>query len=144
MVVFRYLTRNHLKQILNIQIRKFHNDLINNTEFPIILRISDEVKEFIINESGDRMEYGARLLRKKFEEYLISEIGRRFSSGELQAGDEVSVELVKPANEKSDKKPYVDFYYSKKAREKWNDSKIELRDKILNIVKKYSEEKNKK
>lgn len=141
MVVFRYLTREHLRQILDIEIRKFHEDLMNNVGFPIILRIPDEVKEFIIDESGDRIEYGARLLRNKFEKYIISEIGQRISTGEIQVGDEISVELVTPAGKRE--KPYVDFYYLTKARKEWEDNKTELRSKILNIAKKYLEEKEK-
>lgn len=146
MVVFRYLTSEHIKQILDIEIRKFQENLLDNIGFPIILRIADDAKEFIIKESGDRIEYGARLLRNKFEKYIVSEIGRRISVDEIQVGDEIWAELVKPANGKE--KQYVDFSYSKKAREEWQSNQTELQAKILGVLKKYMEfmenEENKK
>lgn len=146
MVVFRYLTKEHIKQILDIEIRKFQENLLHNIGFPTILHVSDEVKDFIVSESGDRIEYGARLLRNKFEKYVVSEIGQRISTDEIQVGDEIFVELIAQSSEKE--KPYVEFFYSKKAREEWQSNQTGIEAKLLATLKKYMEfmekEENKK
>lgn len=98
-IVFRPLTRENLREILEIQIRDLYNLLVKN-EFPLILKIAPDVKEFLINKATDRAEYGARLLKNKVKKYLVEPLSRLKNRQEIKAGDIVHVYLLRERREK--------------------------------------------
>ncbi len=93
MIVFRPLVRENLRTILNLQINEFYNIVMKNN-FPVALKIAPNVKEFLIDEATDRVDYGARLLKNKVRKYLIEPLGRLKNRGEIKAGDLVYVYIL--------------------------------------------------
>ncbi len=90
--IFRPLFKDSLKEILDLELNKFYNELMS-VSFPITLKLSDEVVSFIIDESSDKPEFGASTLLAKFDKYIRREISRLKNRGEIKEGDNISVEL---------------------------------------------------
>ena len=89
-IVFRPLSRDNLKEILEIHFQNLR-DLIFNKKLEVILLIEEAVKEFIVNEAADRLEYGARLLKNKVQKYLKEPLSRLVNREELKSGDVIRV-----------------------------------------------------
>jgi ATP-dependent Clp protease ATP-binding subunit ClpA len=58
---------------------------------PFALRLSDEVKAFLLKEGYDR-RYGARPLKRAIERYLIIPLSNLIATGQISAGDVLLVE----------------------------------------------------
>lgn len=89
--VFRPLSRETMRSILDVEIGNFQNLL--NSNFPVLLAIDDDVKEFIIDEATDNPENGARLLKQKLHKYLYKQICRFKNKKELEKGDILRLSL---------------------------------------------------
>ncbi|MBI4119611.1 MAG: hypothetical protein HY456_02065, partial [Parcubacteria group bacterium] len=81
----------------------------NDKHFSIKLVIRNEVKDFIIREATDRMEYGARLLKNKINKQLRRWLSRLANTGEISSGDVVHAVL-----DEKDGKPEINFYKDNK------------------------------
>jgi|GEM_PF-1727410 len=90
--IFRPLFKDSLSEIFDLEIKKFYSELLN-ASFPISLKISDKVKDFIVNESSDRPEFGASTLLAKFDKYIRREVSRLKNRKEIQKADILSVDL---------------------------------------------------
>lgn len=98
-IVFRPLEKKHLSKILDLEIEKLRSRLLK-IDFPVILNIGEEVKEFLLEKSLKRAEEGARLLRKRVEKYLEENLCRMKNSGELVKADIVHVVIMEENGEK--------------------------------------------
>lgn len=92
--IFRPLFKDSLREIFDLELHKFCDELLE-ASFPITLKISDEVKNFIVNESSDHIEFGASTLLAKFDKYIRREVARLKNLGEIVKADIVSVDLEK-------------------------------------------------
>lgn len=72
--------------------------------FPIVLVIDKEVKEFIVREGSDHPELGIRLLKKKFNKHIRTNLGLLISRGLVKPNDAFRVSLVKKENDE-----YIQF-----------------------------------
>ena len=90
--IFRPLFKDALSEIFNLELNKFHAELAG-ASFPILLKISDDVKNFIVSESLDHPEFGAARLVAKFDKYIRREVARLKNLEELAVGDVVQVSL---------------------------------------------------
>jgi ATP-dependent Clp protease ATP-binding subunit ClpA len=72
---------------------------ILSLQFPIMLVIDKEVKEFIVREGSDHPELGIRLLKKKFNKYIRTNLGLLITKGLAKPNDAFRVSLVKKENE---------------------------------------------
>ena len=84
--IFRPLFEDALKDIFDLELKKFYTELFN-ISFSISLKISKEVKNFIVRESLDRPEFGASRLLAKFDKYIRREVARLKNRNEIKAGD---------------------------------------------------------
>ncbi len=73
-VVFRPLSSNNLLEILDFHIERLQTSWSRYVDLK--LEISSEVRNFIIRESLDHPEIGARLLRHKFKSFIKRPLGR--------------------------------------------------------------------
>lgn len=64
-------------------------------QFPIMLVIDQGVKEFIVREGSDHPELGIRLLKKKFNKYIRTNLGLLINKGLAKPNDAFRVSLVK-------------------------------------------------
>ncbi|MDP3999115.1 MAG: AAA family ATPase [bacterium] len=91
-VVYRPLGRSDLKKILEMQLNRLQTRLAHSPS-PILLKIEDAVKEFILDKSAKYAEQGVRVLNKRIQVYVTQELGRFQNSGQLKPGDIVHVQL---------------------------------------------------
>jgi ATP-dependent Clp protease ATP-binding subunit ClpC len=89
LIVFRHLTRDNLKQIIDIELEKVRERLL---ERGLALNLSDDAKEFII-ERGTNLEFGARPLRRAIENYIEDPLSEELLKGEFQGKDAVTVQV---------------------------------------------------
>ncbi len=90
-IVFRHLSNESLYKIFELELNKFSN--LHIRPLGITLDMSEEVKRFIVTEATDKREWGARLLAKKIDQYLIKPMARLKNRNELAPGDILHVVL---------------------------------------------------
>lgn len=90
-VVFRPLTKPIIREIFDHQLARWQGELTQY--FPILLRIDELVKDFLLKEATDRPEFGARLLKNKIQQHLKQWLSHLAASGQIKKGDIVHVKL---------------------------------------------------
>jgi len=88
-VVFHPLSREQLRDIVDIQLRKLRERL---SERKIELELTDKARDYFA-ERGYDPAYGARPLRRLIQRELESAIGRKLISGEIRDGSRIVVDL---------------------------------------------------
>lgn len=91
-VVFEPLDDEHLRQVLELELRAVQDRIMVGGGAKFQFRLSDDVKEWLLEEGTDR-RYGARHLRRAIERLLVSPLARLVASGQLAFGDLVEVDL---------------------------------------------------
>jgi ATP-dependent Clp protease ATP-binding subunit ClpC len=99
-IVFRSLTKEDLKRIIDIELSKVTKRL---KEKNLTLVMSDEAKEFLIKK-GTSLDYGARPLRRAIEQHLEDPLSEDLLRGTFAGKDTL---LVKVAGEKEDEQKLV-------------------------------------
>jgi len=99
-IVFRSLTRENLKNIIDIELSKVCKRL---KEKNLLLVLTDEAKELLI-EKGTNTEYGARPLRRAIEHYLEDPLSEELLRGNFDGKDTVTVRVQEPAEPGGEKK----------------------------------------
>ncbi len=89
-VIFTELTKDELKQIVELMLDEVRNE-VHEKGMSII--ISEEVKEKILEE-GYNPKYGARPLRRTIQRLIEDELSEQFLKGIYKEGNEIRVELV--------------------------------------------------
>lgn len=92
-VVFKRLTQEHLKSILEIELGDLQKRVlqsIGNNQF--VFSCTQQVKDVLLTEGFDKT-YGARHLKKVLERRLARPMARLVASGQLKLGDFVRVDL---------------------------------------------------
>jgi ATP-dependent Clp protease ATP-binding subunit ClpC len=95
-IVFRHLTRENLKSIIDIELSKVRERL---TEKGIALTLSDEAKEFLI-EKGSDLDYGARPLRRAIEQFVEDPLSEELLRGNFEGKNVVMVNAVTTGEQK--------------------------------------------
>jgi ATP-dependent Clp protease ATP-binding subunit ClpC len=94
-VVFRQLTKDNLKQIVDIELGKVRERLL---EKGLSLVLTDDAREFIIDKGG-AVEYGARPLRRAIENFIEDPLSENLLQGIFQGSNTITVK-VKEVGEK--------------------------------------------
>ena len=90
-VVFRTLSPDDLRQILNIELADVQKRITNsqgNNQF--LFHCTDEVKKFLLAEGTDAV-YGARHLKRAIERFVVRPLSDLINSGQIGFGDRVKV-----------------------------------------------------
>jgi ATP-dependent Clp protease ATP-binding subunit ClpB len=90
-VVFNTLHEMAIRRILDLELEMVQRRILAAGRGPFVLRCSDAVKEFLLNEGYDR-RYGARPLKRVIERRLIIPLSNLIATGQITAGDMVLVE----------------------------------------------------
>ena len=90
-VVFRNLSEDDVKKIIDIQINDILTFLAKN--FPFELIISDEAKKFILEKASDHPEYGARLISDKIDRYIKEPLSRMINTDQIVEGCRIFANL---------------------------------------------------
>ncbi len=88
-VWFHPLEKEHIKQIVEIQLRGLLKRL---SERKITVVLSEAAKDFLVREGYDPV-YGARPLKRALQRRLLDPLALRVLEGEFREGDTISVDL---------------------------------------------------
>ena len=88
-VFFHSLEREHIKQIVEIQLRGLLKRL---DERKIGVQLTDAAKEFLVREGYDPV-YGARPLKRALQRKLLDPLALRVLEGAFHEGDTISVDM---------------------------------------------------
>ena len=89
-IIFRHLTRDDLKGVIDFELSKVRERLI---ERGLALELTDEAKEFLIKR-GSNLDYGARPLRRAIEQRVEDPLGEELLRGAFQGMDTIVVSGV--------------------------------------------------
>jgi ATP-dependent Clp protease ATP-binding subunit ClpC len=92
-IVFRSLTKNDLKAIIDIELDKVKKRLKDKN---LVLELTEEAKELLITK-GTNTEYGARPLRRAIEGYLEDPLAEQLLRGDFAGKDTI---IVRAAEDK--------------------------------------------
>jgi ATP-dependent Clp protease ATP-binding subunit ClpC len=95
-VVFRKLTRDNLKKIVDIELGKVYNRL---AERGLKLELTDEAREFIIDRGGDT-DYGARPLRRSVSTYIEDPLSEELLRGAFEGKTRILVTVKEVGDQK--------------------------------------------
>ena len=87
-VVFHPLTRDQLRQIVDIQLERLRKRL---AERKIELELTDKARDYFAEQGYDPV-YGARPLRRTIQRELETALGRKLLLGEIRDGSRVIVD----------------------------------------------------
>lgn len=90
-ICFRVLTRDDLRQILDLMLQDVYKRLLG-AQVPIILHYSKPVLAKMLKEGTDP-QFGARPMRRAVERLLVAPLARLIASNQVKAGDVISVRL---------------------------------------------------
>jgi ATP-dependent Clp protease ATP-binding subunit ClpC len=96
-IVFRSLTKEDLKDIVNIELRKVEKRL---QEKNMKLVLTEEAKDFIIDK-GTSLEFGARPLRRAIENLLEDPLAEDLLRGTFQGKDTINVKVGETDGQKA-------------------------------------------
>jgi len=92
-VVFRTLTEDDLRLILDIELNDVQNRVIaSQTDRQFIFRCMPESKEFLLQEGTD-LKYGARHLKRAIERHLVYPLSNLIATGQIHQGDIIRIDL---------------------------------------------------
>ncbi len=95
-VVFRHLTRENLKNIVEIELVKVRERL---GEKGLRLALTDEAKEFLIDKGGD-LDYGARPLRRSVEQWIEDPLSEELLRGTFTGKNLITVKVAEVGDQK--------------------------------------------
>jgi ATP-dependent Clp protease ATP-binding subunit ClpB len=87
-VVFHSLTREHLKEIVDIQLEQLHARL---AERHIVLELTERAKDYFA-QAGYDPNYGARPLKRLLQREIETDLGRKMLAGEVTERSRVEVD----------------------------------------------------
>jgi ATP-dependent Clp protease ATP-binding subunit ClpB len=91
-VVFHPLKREGLEEVLEIELGNVQRRVLDGTTQPFLFRITEEGREFLLQEGTDQ-RYGARHLKRAIERYLINPIARLLATAQVHQGDVLLIDL---------------------------------------------------
>ena len=84
--VFHPLKREELDEVLEIELRQVQKRLFDSATSPFQFRITNEAKQFLLEEGTDQ-RYGARHLKRAIERYVVCPIARLLATAQVRSGD---------------------------------------------------------
>jgi ATP-dependent Clp protease ATP-binding subunit ClpB len=89
-VMFRSLSREHIREIVDIQLRRIQRLAEKNHD--LTLALSDEAKDWLA-ERGYDPAFGARPLKRMMKRHVANGLSEALLDGTVQDGDHVRIEL---------------------------------------------------
>jgi ATP-dependent Clp protease ATP-binding subunit ClpB len=87
-IVFHALSREHMKHIIDIQLRGLMKRLADRK---IKVELTDQAKEFLVQQGYDPV-YGARPLKRTIQKQVLDPLAVRVLEGEFSEGDRILVD----------------------------------------------------
>lgn len=91
-IVFRALLREHLEQILDIELGRVQERVMTATGGnQFVFRCSPAARDFLLREGTD-MKFGARHLKRAIERHLVFPMSNLLATKQIQLGDLITVD----------------------------------------------------
>ncbi len=90
-VVFHPLRRDHLEQVLEIELGQVQQRLFEAAKGQFLLRVTGPGREFLLQEGTDH-RYGARHLKRAIERHLVSPLANLLATDQVHLGDLVCID----------------------------------------------------
>lgn len=92
-IVFRALTREHLEQILDIELERVQERIIAATGGnQFVFRCTPGARDFLL-EQGTDLKFGARHLKRAIERHLVFPLSNLLATKQIQLGDLVTIDF---------------------------------------------------
>ncbi len=91
-VVFRSLKEEHLRQILEIELKLIQQRIVKAAAPKFVFTCTEAAKELLLREGTD-YKYGARHLRRALERYLVFPLSNLVATKQIETGDVVIVDV---------------------------------------------------
>jgi ATP-dependent Clp protease ATP-binding subunit ClpA len=92
-IVFRALTRRNLDQILDIELARVQQRIINAGEGrQFVFRCTAAARDFVLREGTD-MKFGARHLKRSIERHLVFPMSNLLATQQIELGDLITVDF---------------------------------------------------
>ena len=88
-IVFHQLTRENLKEILDILLKEINNRLMEQMQMS--LKLTEKAKEFLIDKGYDK-KYGARPLKRALQNEIEDRMAEEILAGNVKQGDSLKVD----------------------------------------------------
>ena len=88
-IVFHQLTRENLKEILDILLKEINNRLLEQMQMS--LKLTEKAKEFLIDKGYDK-KYGARPLKRALQNEIEDKMAEEILAGNVKQGDSLKVD----------------------------------------------------
>jgi ATP-dependent Clp protease ATP-binding subunit ClpB len=86
MVVFNALGEAQLRQVIEIELRRVQQRILNSKAVPFVFHVTEAAVEQLLVEGTDP-RYGARHLRRAIDRMLVQPISNLLASDQLRGGD---------------------------------------------------------
>jgi ATP-dependent Clp protease ATP-binding subunit ClpB len=90
-VVFRSLRDEHLRQILEIELKAVQRRITDGSGEKFVFKCTDAAKKFLLDEGID-FKYGARHLKRSIERFLVYPLSNLIATGQVEMGDVLIVD----------------------------------------------------
>ena len=91
MVVFNALGESELRQVIEIELRRLQERILNNKGAAFIFRLTEAAADQLLAEGTDA-RYGARHLRRAIDRLLVQPISNLLASEQLHHGDSIMID----------------------------------------------------
>lgn len=91
LVVFRRLTTEHLREILDLEIDAVQQRILRTAETKFVFECTPAAREFLLREGTD-LRYGARHLKRAIERFVVFPLANLVASGQIGLGDLVRID----------------------------------------------------
>jgi len=92
-VVFHPLKCEELDEVLEIELGHVQKRVLNSTTRPFLFRVTEEGREFLLQEGTDQ-RYGARQLKRAIERYVVYPIARLLATAQVYQGDVLVIDRL--------------------------------------------------
>ncbi len=107
MVVFHSLNEQHLREILELELRALQDRIMSSANTKFVFQCSDSVKEMLLREGID-YKYGARHLKRSIDRLLLLPLSNLVATRQVSSGDAVYVDLNDSGTDVEFSKSYDD------------------------------------
>jgi ATP-dependent Clp protease ATP-binding subunit ClpB len=90
-VVFHPLKREELDDVLDIELANVQKRVLDSTTRPFLFRITEEGREFLLQEGTDQ-RYGARHLKRAIERFVVHPIARLVATAQVHQGEALVID----------------------------------------------------
>jgi len=92
-IVFRALTRENLETVLDIELARVQQRIINATDGrQFVFRCTPAARDFLLKEGTD-IKFGARHLKRSIERHLVFPMSNLLATQQIQLGDLITVDF---------------------------------------------------